>query len=42
LIFNLTPNNAEILKNLVLAGIHSFTIVDNKQIDESDLGNNLM
>lgn len=32
--------SSEILKNLVLPGIGFFTIIDNHQITESDLGNN--
>ena len=32
----------ETLKNLVLGGIHSFTVVDDAIVAEADLGNNFM
>ena len=34
------PIATETLKNLVLGGIASFTLVDNKEVSERDLGNN--
>jgi hypothetical protein len=36
------PTGAEALKNLVLGGIHSFTIVDGERVAPSDLGNNYL
>ena len=34
------PTGTEALKNLVLGGIHSFTIVDGAKVTPADLGNN--
>ena len=39
-LINGTATGSEILKNLVLPGIGSFTIVDEATVKESDLGNN--
>ena len=36
------PTGTEALKNLVLGGIHSFTIVDGAKVTPSDLGNNFL
>ena len=36
------PTGTEALKNLVLGGIHSFTIVDGARLQPSDLGNNFL
>ncbi|EGC36255.1 hypothetical protein DICPUDRAFT_94352 [Dictyostelium purpureum] len=40
LLLNGNATGCETLKNLVLPGIGSFTIVDNKKVVEQDLGNN--
>ncbi|KAN0024848.1 hypothetical protein ACTFIV_009257 [Dictyostelium citrinum] len=40
LLLNGSATGTETLKNLVLPGIGSFTVVDNKKVTESDLGNN--
>eukprot|EP01102_Stenamoeba_stenopodia_P002521 TRINITY_DN12358_c0_g1_i1.p1 TRINITY_DN12358_c0_g1~~TRINITY_DN12358_c0_g1_i1.p1 ORF type:complete len:528 (-),score=135.34 TRINITY_DN12358_c0_g1_i1:30-1613(-) len=40
LLINGDATGTEILKNLVLPGIGSFTVLDGKKIDEADLGNN--
>lgn len=37
-----SATGAEALKNMVLGGINSFTIFDDKIVDQSDLGNNFM
>ena len=37
---NASATGTEILKNLVLPGIGSFTIIDNKRVAQSDTGNN--
>uniref|UniRef100_A0A061RBA1 Amyloid beta protein binding protein 1 n=1 Tax=Tetraselmis sp. GSL018 TaxID=582737 RepID=A0A061RBA1_9CHLO len=37
-----SATGSELLKNLVLGGIHSFTIVDDAKVTSSDLGNNFM
>lgn len=39
-LLNAGPTGSETLKNLVLGGIASFTIVDGAKVQESDLGNN--
>ncbi|ORX93799.1 NEDD8-activating enzyme E1 regulatory subunit [Basidiobolus meristosporus CBS 931.73] len=39
-LINGTATGAEILKNLILPGIGSFTILDNKTVDSQDVGNN--
>ncbi|KFM26093.1 NEDD8-activating enzyme E1 regulatory subunit [Auxenochlorella protothecoides] len=36
------PTGAEALKNLVLGGIRSFTVVDGERVGPQDLGNNFM
>lgn len=36
------PTGSEALKNLVLGGIASFTIVDGNKVQASDLGNNFL
>ncbi|BBM97357.1 NEDD8-activating enzyme E1 regulatory subunit [Marchantia polymorpha subsp. ruderalis] len=41
-VLNVGPTGAEALKNLVLGGIGSFTIVDGSDIQASDLGNNFL
>jgi amyloid beta precursor protein binding protein 1 len=40
LLINAGPTGAEALKNLVLGGIHSFTVLDDAKVLPSDLGNN--
>jgi NEDD8-activating enzyme E1 regulatory subunit len=42
LLINAGPTGAEALKNLVLGGIHSFTVLDDAKILPSDLGNNFL
>ena len=37
---NASATGTEILKNLVLPGVGSFTIIDNKRVTQSDSGNN--
>ncbi|KAG9298440.1 hypothetical protein G9A89_008704 [Geosiphon pyriformis] len=39
-LINGTATGCEILKNLVLPGIGSFTVLDNKLVDGTDVGNN--
>ncbi len=39
-VFNCGPTGPESLKNLVLGGIGSFTVVDASKVCTSDLGNN--
>ena len=39
-LLNCGPTGAEALKNLVLGGIGSFTIVDASKVEAKDLGNN--
>ncbi|KAJ1539624.1 NEDD8-activating enzyme E1 regulatory subunit, partial [Nowakowskiella sp. JEL0078] len=39
-LINANPVGSELLKNLVLPGIGSFTIVDGKVVEPADLGNN--
>lgn len=41
-ILNCGPTGSEALKNLVLGGIGSFTIVDASKVSQSDLGNNYL
>lgn len=41
-LLNCGPTGSETLKNLVLGGIGSITIVDGTKIEEGDLGNNFM
>lgn len=41
-LLNCTPTGAETLKNLVLGGIASFTIVDGAKVSARDLGNNFL
>lgn len=36
------PTGSEALKNLVLGGIKSFTVVDGQRVGPSDLGNNFL
>lgn len=40
LIINLGGLSAEVIKNMVLAGVGSITIVDSKNVDETDLSAN--
>ena len=39
-LINASATGTELLKNLVLPGVGSFTIIDTKRITQSDLGNN--
>lgn len=39
-VLHASATSAEVLKNLVLPGIGSFTIVDNAKVEAADLGNN--
>lgn len=39
-LLNCSPTGSETLKNLVLGGIASFTVVDQAVVEASDLGNN--
>eukprot|EP00850_Spirogloea_muscicola_P023917 SM000406S15600 [mRNA] locus=s406:33423:37590:- [translate_table: standard] len=41
-LLNCGPTGSEVLKNLVLGGIGSFTVVDGAQVEEADLGNNYL
>jgi amyloid beta precursor protein binding protein 1 len=41
-VLNCGPIGLEALKNLVLGGIGSFTIVDASKVSASDLGNNYL
>mmetsp|Transcript_7279 Transcript_7279/g.26655 ORF Transcript_7279/g.26655 Transcript_7279/m.26655 type:complete len:103 (-) Transcript_7279:1753-2061(-) len=41
-VLNCGPTGSETIKNLVLAGIASYTLVDNTVVEESDLGNNFL
>lgn len=41
-LLNCGPTGSETLKNLVLGGIASFTVVDGSKVQASDLGNNFM
>jgi len=41
-LLNGSATGSELLKNLVLGGIHSFTIVDDAKVTAPDLGNNFM
>jgi amyloid beta precursor protein binding protein 1 len=41
-LLNCTPTGSETLKNLVLGGISSFTIVDGERVTPKDLGNNFL
>jgi amyloid beta precursor protein binding protein 1 len=41
-VLNVGPTGSEVLKNLVLGGIGSFTIVDGSIVEEADLGNNFL
>ena len=41
-LLNASATGAEALKNLVLGGINSFTIVDDREVTEVDLGSNYM
>lgn len=36
------PTGTETLKNLVLGGMGSFTVVDEKKVEAADLGNNFL
>lgn len=38
-LLNCGPTGAEALKNMVLGGIASFTIVDGSRVEQRDLGN---
>lgn len=42
LLLNCGPTGSETLKNLVLGGIASFTIVDGGKVEQRDLGNNFL
>lgn len=41
-VLNCGPTGCETLKNLVLAGIGAFTVVDGARVQASDLGNNFL
>mmetsp|Transcript_21156 Transcript_21156/g.58704 ORF Transcript_21156/g.58704 Transcript_21156/m.58704 type:complete len:539 (-) Transcript_21156:37-1653(-) len=41
-LLNCSPTGSELLKSLVLGGIHSFTIVDEAKVTNRDLGNNFL
>ncbi len=41
LIIGLKGVNSEVCKNLVLAGVHSVTILDHEKVSEEDLGSHL-
>ncbi|KAJ8620915.1 hypothetical protein MRB53_029444 [Persea americana] len=41
-LLNCGPTGSDTLKNLVLGGIGSITVVDGSKVEESDLGNNFM
>ncbi len=41
-LLNASATGAEALKNLVLGGINSFTIVDDREVTEADMGSNYM
>ncbi|PSC68884.1 NEDD8-activating enzyme E1 regulatory subunit [Micractinium conductrix] len=41
-LLNAGPTGTEALKNMVLGGIHSFTIVDGAKVEPADLGNNFL
>ncbi|KAK7342112.1 hypothetical protein VNO80_25055 [Phaseolus coccineus] len=41
-LLNCGPTGSETLKNLVLGGIGSITVVDGSKVDEGDLGNNFL
>lgn len=41
-LLNAGPTGTEALKNLVLGGIHSFTVVDGAKVTPADLGNNFL
>eukprot|EP00775_Hariotina_reticulata_P012383 gene12383-12517_t len=41
-LLNCSPTGSETLKNLVLGGIASFTIVDGQKVEARDLGNNFL
>nr|VDD59497.1 unnamed protein product [Brassica oleracea] len=41
-LLNCAPTGSEALKNLVLGGVGSFTVVDGSKIELGDLGNNFM
>lgn len=41
-LLNCGPTGSETLKNLVLGGIGSITVVDGSKVEEGDLGNNFM
>lgn len=41
-LLNCGPTGSEALKNLVLGGVGSITIIDGSKVEEGDLGNNFM
>jgi len=41
-LLNCGPTGTEALKNLVLGGIGSVTVVDGSKVEASDLGNNFL
>lgn len=41
-LLNCGPTGSEALKNLVLGGIGSITVVDGAKVEASDLGNNFL
>ena len=41
-LLNCGPTGSETLKNLVLGGVGSITVVDGSKVEEGDLGNNFM
>jgi len=41
-LLNCGPTGSEALKNMVLGGIHSFTIVDGRKVEPHDVGNNYL
>ena len=41
-LLNAGPTGSEALKNLVLGGLHSFTIVDGRKVEATDIGNNYL
>lgn len=41
-LLNCGPTGSETLKNLVLGGVGSITVIDGSKVDVGDLGNNFM
>ncbi len=42
LLVGVSPLSSEVVKNIVLAGVHSLTLADSKEVSETDLNANFL